>query len=213
MDALGPGSRSQCCPPNDPRISGKRLARACTTLRSAARHRRVALIGTPLSSAGRLHALTFTDPFGLCERNDYVCQLGVAGAQALGGVLGLLGGEAAGSSVCGPAAPACAVTVAPAIALSTAAITAKAFGAAADAALSGQPVQMARAGKGRGSNQNANDLVRRIAKDNDLNAEGRDALHRAISKKGYTEEEIRAIAEDLGEQAKYMNNPPPPSAP
>jgi hypothetical protein len=43
-------------PPNDWRISCKRLACLCTTLCSAARHRRVAAIGAQLGRACQLHA-------------------------------------------------------------------------------------------------------------------------------------------------------------
>lgn len=48
-----------------------------------------------------------------------------------------------------------------------------------------------------GQNQNENAITRRIAKDFGLTDDERDELHRAISKQGYDEDDIRGIAEDL----------------
>ena len=78
--------------------------------------------------------VAFTDPFGLapCKPKEYLCHIAKAGFQALSGMAGLLGGWAAGTAACGPAAPVCAVSIAPALGLATAATTVTAAGAAFD---------------------------------------------------------------------------------
>ena len=96
----------------------------------------------PLGLAGGLNAYGFadgdpiavSDPFGLkgCRSDDYLCQLARSGFQALSGALGLLGGWAGGTVACGPGAPLCAVTVAPAVALAAGATSATVAGAAFD---------------------------------------------------------------------------------
>jgi hypothetical protein len=83
----------------------------------------------------------------------------------------------------------------------------------ASAIAAGQAVdayhEMARAGKGRGGNQNPNRDVERIVRENDLNRAGQRALHDEIGGKGYSLDEIREIARQIAQQAKFRNNPPP----
>jgi RHS repeat-associated protein len=151
--------------------------------------------------------VNFADPFGLdpCRTDDFRCQLRRASYQALAGVLGSAAGWGAGTAMCGPAAPVCAVSVAPALALATGAASVAAAGAAFD--VSNQNA-MANAGHGRGSNRAPNAEFDRAVREAGLNREGRDALHRDITGQGHTFDEILEMARKLAEQAKYRVTPP-----
>jgi hypothetical protein len=69
---------------------------------------------------------------------------------------------------------------------------------------------MAKAGKGRGSNQGPNDEARRIGKKYDLNAAGRRELHDRTTGQGMAADEIEAEAADIANHEKWINNPKPP---
>lgn len=131
--------------------------------------------------------------------------------EILGAIAGFFGGGIAGGGagtlVAAPTGELAAPVMIPAGAIAGA-IKGAAAGYAAGAALDGI-VQMANAGRGRARNRVPNKLVRRIAKDNNLNEVGRRALHDEITGQDLTEEQIRQIAEDLANQEKYLNNPPP----
>jgi hypothetical protein len=83
-------------------------------------------------------------------------------------------------------------------------VGAQAAGQQFDAAL-----EMANAGKGRGANQSPNNEVREIARRNNLNEAGRSELHRQISRRGMSREEIEEIAKTIGEQTKYTTKGTP----
>ncbi len=136
---------------------------------------------------------------------DRCCDRRAAGSGE-GGTGGFVGGTALCSPT-GPVALVCGVGGA-AAGLSAGALKGGAIGAAAGAALDGI-VQMAQAGRGRGENANPNRDARRIARENDLNKDGRRALHDQITGQQQTLDEIREIARGLANQAKYRNNPPP----
>ncbi len=108
--------------------------------------------------------------------------------------------------MCGPAAPVCAVTVAPALALAVGVASAATAGAAFD--VSNQN-EMANAGRGRGSNRAPNAEVDRAVREAGLNREGRETLHREITGQGYTFDEILDLARQLANQAKYRMQQPP----
>lgn len=167
--------------------------------------------------------LAYTDPFGLCppEDTDFgpLCpgfwSTALAGAGAIiGGVGGGAGGFSAGAAACSPAGPAAIVCAGAGAAAGSAAGASRGariglfVGSAVDLGVQAA-VQMASAGKGRGGNTGPNAQVDRIVKESGLNRAGRRALHDAISKAGEDLDEIRAIAENLAKQAKYLSNPPP----
>jgi RHS repeat-associated protein len=155
---------------------------------------------------------SYSDPFGLdCPLRDWSCKIYRAGMTVLGAVTGFVAGGGKGaleSLVCGPATEACGVVAVPVEAIGGA-IT----GAAAGYALSDpatRPLKMAKAGKGRGSNQGPNDEARRIGKKYDLNAAGRRELHDRITGQGMAADEIEAEAADIANHEKWINNPKPP---
>jgi RHS repeat-associated protein len=151
--------------------------------------------------------INFSDPFGLnaCQVDDYLCLLGRAGWQTLGGLVGFtfggLGGGAVGTVTCGP--PHCTVAGAAVGAAAGATAGAVVAGRAFDSVL-----EMARAGKGRGGNQNPNADANRAAREEGLNRTGQRALHDEITGQELTLDEIREIAKRLAEQAKYLKDPP-----
>jgi RHS repeat-associated protein len=63
------------------------------------------------------------------------------------------------------------------------------------------------AGRGRGGNRAPNAAAHWIMQQYDLNREGQRALHDLITGMDYTLEEIRELAAEVAEQAKYKNNP------
>ena len=158
--------------------------------------------------------VAYTDPFGLCPPQDasfgphcpgYWTLLGEGAGAIIGAVSGGLGGGTAGAAVCAPSGPGAAVCAAGGGALGAA------KGAAVGAAIGGTlgalvdgALQFARAGKDRGGNANPNSDEHRILKETGLNRAGRRALHDQISGRELTLEEIREIAEELANQAKYI---------
>jgi RHS repeat-associated protein len=160
--------------------------------------------------------VNFSDPMGLCPIPADDCPPGYF--TALGGAIGALVGAftgGAGGGLGGAAAGelACAgVPVCGAAGAVAGGAAGRAAGAAAGlkwgAAVGGLidiKVQMARAGKGRGKNANPNRDVDRIAKDNELNASGKRALHDEITGQDLSLDEIRDIARRLADQEKYRN--------
>jgi RHS repeat-associated protein len=152
--------------------------------------------------------VNYSDPFGLdgCEKNDLPCLAARAAAQVAAGVAGMLAGAGTGAALgtiaCGP--PVCSAAGAAVGSLVGGVASAQAAGQQFDAAL-----EMANAGKGRGANQSPNNEVREIARRNNLNEAGRSELHRQISRRGMSREEIEEIAKTIGEQAKYTTNGTP----
>jgi hypothetical protein len=164
--------------------------------------------------------VNFDDPFGLCPGINgtysildcppgYLTLIGEMTGALVGGVVGGTGGASAGAALC-------AATV---VGTVPCAAAGGAVGAAAGAkrgvviggavgALFDGVVAMANAGKGRAGNRNPNADANRAAKDAGLNKAGQRELHDQISGQDLTVEEIRAIANQLKEQAKYLRNPP-----
>jgi RHS repeat-associated protein len=181
----------------------------------------------PIGIAGGLNVYGFAggdpvnyrDPFGLCPPQDsnfgplcpgFWSALGGGIGAIIGAAGGGTGGFVGGAALCSPAGPVAIACGAGGAAAGGAAGALKgaAIGASIGALVDGA-VQMAQAGKGRGGNEKANRDVRRIAKDNNLNEEGRRALHDEITNQNYKLDEIRDIARDLAKQNKYVNKPPP----
>ncbi|MBK6423777.1 MAG: RHS repeat-associated core domain-containing protein [Gemmatimonadetes bacterium] len=161
--------------------------------------------------------VAYTDPFGLCPKQDLLCQVFVSGAQALGGAAGFFGGLAEGGLeglACGPAAPACSPALALTNAVAGAIAIGTAAGKAADAIMSGtEPLQMARAGRG-GGNSAENRASNQIKKEYRFTPEGENAFHTEIGRlkkfydvKSLTEEQLREAADIVRQNAKYIRPP------
>ena len=154
--------------------------------------------------------VTFSDPFGLrpCREGDWWCLATRFGWDALAGLAGFAHGASEGGAaglLCGPAAEICSPIAALGMGLGE---------GVASVYVADQLQNMnADAGKSRGANRKPNQDVERIVNEANLNDAGRTALHNAISKKGMTLDEIKEIAQDLANQAKYRNPDPPPPTP
>jgi RHS repeat-associated protein len=162
--------------------------------------------------------VNYSDPFGLCPGLTPTLSIFDCPPYyftVIGTLLGLIGGGVGGAGaglvVAAPTGELAAPVLVPALSVAGAAKGAAA-GFAIGATLDGI-VQMADAGKGRGGNQKPNRDVRRIAKENGLNEEGRRALHDEITGQDLLLDEIRAIAKELALQPKYLKNPPSPPPP
>jgi RHS repeat-associated protein len=159
--------------------------------------------------------VTYSDPFGLCAQGDWQCEIVKAMYQitgaVIGGTTGFIGGAAAGVA-CGPLVEICSPVLAVAGAVVVGGTSAVAAGAAIDSYYD-TVNKMARAGKGRGGNQNPNQDVARIVKEHNLNREGQRALHDEITGEDLSLEQIREIARRLAEQSKYLNQSPPQTPP
>ena len=161
--------------------------------------------------------VNFSDPFGLCPPDDFNifnCGPGViAGFITAAGAI--IGGTAGGFGGAG----ACLATVAGTVpcafggAIAGAATGARAgalVGTAVEAGIQFGKSHFADAGKSRGGNTGPNKQVARIVRENNLSEAGQRALHDEITGENLTLDEIRAIAERLANQAKYVNPPPNP---
>ena len=67
---------------------------------------------------------------------------------------------------------------------------------------------MANAGKGRGGNRVSNDEIDRMYREYDLNEAGQSWVHRQISKRRFTREEIEDTVREASERAKFRNSHP-----
>lgn len=125
--------------------------------------------------------------------------IGKWGGGAAGGALGAFGGElaCAGVPVCGLAGAVGGAATVGGIGTIAGAATGAAVGSWIDG------VVQARAGKSRSGNANENRDVNEISRDNNLNKAGERALHDEISRKGLDIDEIRDLARQLAQQAKY----------
>jgi hypothetical protein len=140
-----------------------------------------------------------------CPEHDIWCEVGRAGWQALGGLVGFFlggaGGGVAATAVCGP--PVCTVAGAASGAVA---------GAASGIALAGRgfdnAMQMANAGKGRASNRVPNSEVQRLYRKHHLNEEGQTYAHDQFSKQKLSLEEIESIIQEAASHAKFRTVPP-----
>jgi hypothetical protein len=69
-------------------------------------------------------------------------------------------------------------------------------------------LQMADAGKGRGSNRGPNEEARRVANEHNLNKAGQQELHRRISRKGLNLEEMAEEAAEIANHPKWVKPKP-----
>lgn len=163
---------------------------------------------------------TYSDPAGMCPglNNNpsildcppgYLELIGALTGALLGGASGAGTGAGAGALVCSPTGvgiPACAA-VGGGAGLITGIVT-----GAAEGYLAGQLLdnvaQMARASHRRGANDGPNSEFDRVCRDAGLNDDGRDALHRLISRQPLEEGELEELAHYLAENfPKYRLNP------
>ena len=161
--------------------------------------------------------VNFADPFGLCPPEDddwttcpgFFTAIGAATGALFGGASGGFGGASAGAAMCAPTivgSVPCAA-LGGAVGFAAGAKRGAEIGMGIGAILDGA-MQMANAGKGRGGNRVANAEANRAARDAGLNKEGQRRLHDLISRKNYSLETIREIANQLAEHTKYLANPP-----
>src|SRR5690606_34265847 len=133
--------------------------------------------------------------------------LGGGGGAVIGGFTGGTGGAAlcTGTGVGVLVAPGCAGAGGMAGAASGGARGALAGGAIG--ALLDGVVEMANAGKRRAGNRVPNEQVNRLYREYDLNEAGQSWVHRRISKRDYSLEEIEDVIREAAERSKFKRTP------